>query len=115
MEYQYRELTWEDMRLVDRVLDKMIDDDVAGKLPEEMSDEEYYTEVLNRFNGANHGVVYIPSVWREEDNKKHPSMNSWASLNPETGEYEFGEKYYDEDMNEITKEQYEELTKKPGV
>ena len=44
MEYQYRELTWEDMRLVDRVLDKMIDDDVAGKLPEEMSDEEYYTE-----------------------------------------------------------------------
>ena len=59
--------------------------------------------------------VYIPSCWTEEDlKKKYPSQISWASFNEETGEYEYGEKFYDEDMNEITKEQYEELTKKPG-
>lgn len=51
--------------------------------------------------------VYIPSVWTEDTTRKSPSSCAWASTD---GEY--GEAYYDEDMNEITKEEYEELIKK---
>lgn len=53
-------------------------------------------------------TVHIPSVWREEDIKKSPSKFSFASIGDD-GEYAFGEKYYDADMNEITKEEYEAL------
>ena len=56
-------------------------------------------------------TVYIPSVWREEDIKKSPSMCSWASI--DDGKYEHGEKYYDADGNEITKEEYEALVGRP--
>lgn len=108
------ELNWKDIRLISMVLDKMIDDDIEGMFPDEMTDEEYYTEALKRFNEANKRTVCIPTAWREEDAKKHPSKYSWASINPETGKYEYGEKFYDEDMNEITKDQYEKLTKNPG-
>jgi hypothetical protein len=52
-------------------------------------------------------TVYIPSVWREEDIKKSPSTSSWASIDGE--KYEHGDKYYDADGNEITKEEYEAL------
>lgn len=55
--------------------------------------------------------IYIPSVWREEDIKKSPSMYSWASI--DDGKYEHGEKYYDADGNEITKEEYEALVRRP--
>ena len=54
-------------------------------------------------------TVYIPSCWCEDDIKKSPSKMSWASFDEETGEFQSGEKYYDEDMNEITKEEYEAL------
>ena len=57
--------------------------------------------------------IYVPSCWWKEDIKKFPSKVSWASPK-EDGTYEFGEKYYDADLNEISKEEYEELTKKPG-
>ena len=57
-------------------------------------------------------VIYIPSCWREEDIKKTPSMCSWASIGDD-GEYRHGEKYYDADMNEITKEEYEALVRRP--
>ena len=57
-------------------------------------------------------VVHIPSVWREEGIKKSPSMCSWASLGDD-GKYEHGEKYYDADGNEITKEEYEALVGQP--
>jgi hypothetical protein len=50
----------------------------------------------------------IPSVWTNEDIKKSPSKCSFASIGDD-GEYAFGEKYYDADMNEITKEEYEAL------
>lgn len=53
-------------------------------------------------------IIYIPSVWREEDIKKSPSTYSWASIDDD-GHYESGEKYYDADGNEITKEEYEAL------
>ena len=56
-------------------------------------------------------TVLIPSVWREEDIKKSPSMYSWASI--DDGKYEHGEKYYDADGNEITKEEYEALVRRP--
>ena len=56
-------------------------------------------------------TVLIPSVWREEDIKKSPSMYSWASI--DGGKYEHGEKYYDADGNEITKEEYEALVRRP--
>lgn len=56
-------------------------------------------------------TVHIPSVWREEDIKKSPSMCSWASI--DDGKYEHGEKYYDADGNEITKEEYEALVGRP--
>lgn len=46
------ELTWEDIKKISRVLDIMIDDDIKGEIPEEWSDEEYYKEVLRRFNKA---------------------------------------------------------------
>lgn len=55
--------------------------------------------------------IFIPSVWREEDIKKSPSMYSWASI--DDGKYEHGEKYYDADGNEITKEEYEALVRRP--
>ena len=57
-------------------------------------------------------VVHVPSVWREEDIKKSPSMCSWASLGDD-GKLEHGENYYDADGNEITKEEYEALVKRP--
>lgn len=56
-------------------------------------------------------TVCIPSVWREESIKKSPSMCSWASI--DDGKYERGEKYYDADGNEITKEEYEALVRRP--
>ena len=60
---------------------------------------------------ANDDPICIPSVWREEDIKKSPSMYSWASI--DGGKYEHGEKYYDADGNEITKEEYEALVRRP--
>lgn len=45
-------LTWEDMRRISRILDIMVDDDFKGKIPEEWGEEEYYEEVLRRFNKA---------------------------------------------------------------
>ena len=57
-------------------------------------------------------AVHVPSVWREEDIKKSPSMCSWASLGDD-GKLEHGENYYDADGNEITKEEYEALVKRP--
>lgn len=59
-------------------------------------------------------VVHIPSVWKEEDIKKSPSTCSWASLGDD-GKYEHGEKYYDADGNEITKEEYEALLRRALV
>lgn len=56
--------------------------------------------------------ILIPSVWREEDIKKSPSMYSWASIDDD-GKYEHGEKYYDADGNKITKEEYEALVRRP--
>ena len=56
-------------------------------------------------------TVHIPSVWAEESIKKSPSMYSWASI--DGGKYEHGEKYYDADGNEITKEEYEALVRRP--
>lgn len=56
-------------------------------------------------------TVLIPSVWTEEAIKKSPSMYSWASF--DDGKYEHGEKYYDADGNEITKEEYEALVRRP--
>lgn len=56
-------------------------------------------------------TVLIPSVWTEESIKKSPSMYSWASI--DDGKYEHGEKYYDADGNEITKEEYEALVRRP--
>ena len=52
-------------------------------------------------------TVYIPSVWTDVV-KKYPSKISAASIN-DNGEYFYEEKYYDADMNEITKEEYEKL------
>lgn len=57
-------------------------------------------------------TVFIPSVWREEDIKKSPSTYSWASIDDD-GKYEHGEKYYDADGNEIAKEEYEALVRRP--
>lgn len=45
-------LTWEDMRRISRILDIMVDDDFKGEIPEEWGEEEYYEEVLRRFNKA---------------------------------------------------------------
>ena len=56
-------------------------------------------------------MVSIPSVWTEESIKKSPSMCSWASI--DDGKYKYGEKYYDADGNEITKEEYEALVRRP--
>ena len=55
-------------------------------------------------------VVHIPSVWRGM--KKSPSMCSWTSLG-DNGNLEHGDKYYDADGNEITKEEYEDLVGQP--
>lgn len=59
--------------------------------------------------------VYIPSCWNlDEINKhKHPSKYTWASYDEKTGEYKYGEEFYDADMNKITEEEYERLTKEP--
>ena len=57
-------------------------------------------------------VVNIPSVWTKEDIKKTPSMCSWASIGDD-GKYEHGDIYYDADGNEITKEEYEALVRRP--
>ncbi len=57
-------------------------------------------------------TVLIPSVWREGDIKKSPSMYSWASLGND-GKLEHGEKYYDADGNEIAKDEYEALVRRP--
>ena len=56
--------------------------------------------------------ICIPSVWREEDMKKLPSMCNWTSLG-DNGKLEHGENYYDADGNEITKEEYEALVGQP--
>jgi hypothetical protein len=53
-------------------------------------------------------TVHIPSCWFEEDIKKFPSKYSWASIGDD-GEYAHGEKYYDADGHEITREEYEGL------
>ena len=45
-------LTWKDMRKISRILDMIVDDDIKGKIPEEWGDEEYYEEVLRRYNKA---------------------------------------------------------------
>ena len=45
-------LTWKDIRKISRILEMIIDDDINGKIPEEWGDEEYYEEVLRRFNKA---------------------------------------------------------------
>ena len=57
-------------------------------------------------------VVYVPSVWYEEDIKKSPSKYSWASIDDDGG-YSSGTKYYDADMNEITEEEYRALLRQP--
>ena len=44
--------------------------------------------------------------------KKLPSMCIWASLGDD-GKLEHGDKYYDADGNEITKEEYEALVGQP--
>jgi hypothetical protein len=53
-------------------------------------------------------TISIPSVWIEEETKKTPSKCSWASIGDDNS-YDYGEKYYDADGNEITKEEYEAL------
>lgn len=53
-------------------------------------------------------AINIPSVWIEENIKKSPSKASWASIGDDNS-YEYGEKYYDADGHEITKEEYEAL------
>ena len=57
-------------------------------------------------------AINIPSCWIEKDVKKTPSMYTWATV--EGGKYEHGEKYYDADGNEITKEEYEALVGRPA-
>lgn len=52
-------------------------------------------------------IIYIPSCWCKYDIKKSPSKCSWASTDGD--KFEYGEKYFDADMNEITKEEYEAL------
>ena len=53
-------------------------------------------------------IIYIPSVWCEDDIKKSPSKCSWASIDDD-GNYSSGSKCYDADGNEITEEEYEAL------
>ncbi len=57
-------------------------------------------------------VVNIPSFRTEEGIKKAPSKCSWAAIGDDNS-YEYGEKYYDADGNEITKEEYEALVRRP--
>jgi hypothetical protein len=57
-------------------------------------------------------AINIPSCWIENGVKKTPSMYTWATV--EDGKYEHGEKYYDADGNEITKEEYEALVGRPA-
>lgn len=45
-------LTWEDIKKISRILDIMVDDDLKGEIPKEWGEEEYYEEVLRRFNKA---------------------------------------------------------------
>jgi hypothetical protein len=46
-------LTWEDIKKISRILDIMVDDDLKGEIPKEWGEEEYYEEVLRRFNKVN--------------------------------------------------------------
>ena len=57
-------------------------------------------------------VVYIPSVWCEDDIKKSPSECSWACIDDD-GTFSSGTKYYDADRNEITEEEYRALLRQP--
>lgn len=50
MEEKRKDLTWQDIRLIDEVLESMIDDDIDGNLDIDMNDELYYTEALKRYN-----------------------------------------------------------------
>lgn len=68
----------------------------------------FHEDELEVLDALPSDVVHIPSVWREEDIKKSPSMCSWASIGDD-GEYAHGEKYYDADGHEISKEEYEGL------
>lgn len=54
-------LTWEDVRKIVNIADKMIDLDVMDELPECCESEEgYYTEILNRFfNRETSGIEQI--------------------------------------------------------
>ena len=56
--------------------------------------------------------VIIPSVWVSDDTKTYPSKCSWCSYDPETGEFLRGDKFFDENMNEITEEEYNALIEK---
>ena len=53
-------------------------------------------------------TVYLPSVWSKEDTVKLPYSCAWASID-ENGNYEYDQKFYDADRNEITEEEYRAL------
>lgn len=57
-------------------------------------------------------VVYIPSVWIEDEIKKSPSQCSYASFDSETGEFSSGTTYCDADGKEITEEEYRALVRR---
>lgn len=46
---QEKELTWQDVEHLQIILADMIDEDIAGKLPD-MGNEEFFTEAARRFN-----------------------------------------------------------------
>ncbi len=62
-------------------------------------------------------TIHIPSCWIEEDIKKAPSECTYTSgsFDEETGEFNYSSctKYYDENGNEITEEQYRALVRQP--
>ena len=44
------ELTWKDIKSLEFILDKMVDEQLIGDAPDSWaSDEVYYSEALNRF------------------------------------------------------------------
>jgi hypothetical protein len=43
-------LTWQDMRTIATLFDEMVDEDVKGDIPNEWNDEQYYRELLRRYN-----------------------------------------------------------------
>ena len=45
-------LTWQDIKAIDVILEKMIDEDIEGTLDVPDGDEAYYTEALKRFEKA---------------------------------------------------------------